>query len=83
MKARMTREALDRWLKALRSDKYRQTRQQLINPAGDAYCCLGVLLVTQDKPVKDPKLTTENYPAVYEVLGLPAPATAAGSPGSG
>ncbi len=33
-----------KWLKALRSGKYKQTRQgSLYNEKTDAYCCLGVL----------------------------------------
>ena len=31
------------WIKALRSGKYRQGRNQLYNPEARAYCCLGVL----------------------------------------
>ena len=31
-----------KWIKALRSGKYKQGRLRLYNPKEDTYCCLGV-----------------------------------------
>ena len=31
-----------KWVKALRSGKYKQGRCRLYNPETDSYCCLGV-----------------------------------------
>jgi hypothetical protein len=41
----LSRDAKAKWLKALRSGKYKQARGTLFN--GDGYCCLGVLCRTQ------------------------------------
>lgn len=39
----MKKEVKDKWIKALRSGKYKQTRGRLHNQNGGGYCCLGVL----------------------------------------
>ncbi|SRR6266700_7902151 len=39
----MKKSVMVKWVAALRSGKYKQTRNQLHNPKGDGYCCLGVL----------------------------------------
>jgi hypothetical protein len=38
----MKKISLNKWLKALESGEYEQTRNQLTNNRGDAFCCLGV-----------------------------------------
>jgi hypothetical protein len=40
-----------KWIEALRSGKYRQTRQYLMDDGG--YCCLGVLCVIQGADLSD------------------------------
>lgn len=43
-----------KWLKALRSGKYKQTRKgTLYNKKSNAYCCLGVLQHSIDNKVED------------------------------
>jgi hypothetical protein len=44
----MSRKAKAKWLKALRSGSYKQTRCVLANDQG--FCCLGVLMRTQGVP---------------------------------
>lgn len=62
-----------KWIEALRSGKYRQTREILKD--GKGYCCLGVLCdVTQpDRWVGDNYDNLSNYPPnwVIEKAGIP------------
>jgi hypothetical protein len=39
----MDKELKTKWVKALRSGRYKQGRTQLHNPKNNTYCCLGVL----------------------------------------
>jgi len=40
----MDKETKNKWIKALRSGKYKQAKERLYKREEDAYCCLGVLL---------------------------------------
>ncbi len=42
-----------KWIKALRSGEYSQTKQELYNGAENAFCCLGVLACVAGKDKKD------------------------------
>ena len=39
----MNKVLKNKWLRALRSGRYRKTMSRLVNDKGDAFCCLGVL----------------------------------------
>lgn len=43
----MDTEIKKQWVKALRSGRYRQARETLVNKSGTAFCCLGVLAKIQ------------------------------------
>lgn len=43
MKLKLPEEIKTKWLTALRSGRYKQTRKRLYQPVTDGYCCLGVL----------------------------------------
>jgi hypothetical protein len=59
-----------KWVKALRSGKYRQTKHYLVN--GGAYCCLGVLASLAG--VSDERMASEValrfFPEAMEFVGL-------------
>lgn len=40
---KMPKETLDKWLAALRSGEYKQTREKLYDSETGGFCCLGVL----------------------------------------
>jgi len=39
----LTKKLKQKWIKALRSGKYKQGKERLYNEEEDSYCCLGVL----------------------------------------
>lgn len=39
----MNKKVKAKWLEALRSGKYKQTKSMLMNPTTNGHCCLGVL----------------------------------------
>ena len=43
----MDKAIKEKWIKALRSGRYKQGIQQLYNPSTKGYCCLGVLAKIQ------------------------------------
>lgn len=49
----MTKKLIEKWVKALRSGKYKQGQMELRNPVTDSYCCLGVLCEVAGLPRKD------------------------------
>jgi hypothetical protein len=55
-----------KWVKALRSEKYKQGKGQLHNKKGDRYCCLGVLC---DLYLKEKKKKWEEANKTYYCLG--------------
>src|ERR1700680_3265817 len=50
-----------KWVKALRSGKYKQHRGDLVGPKGNSFCCLGVLtdLYCKEFPTSKVKKTLE------------------------
>jgi hypothetical protein len=58
----MKKELKDKWVAALRSDKYTQGREKLRTDDG-SYCCLGVLCEVLDVPRRD---TFERWEYVFE-----------------
>lgn len=54
----MDQKIKDKWVKALRSGKYKQGNSHLYNVHTDTYCCLGVLAVVCNPkvPMKEIKL---------------------------
>jgi len=69
-----------RWVEALRSGQYRQTREQLVdhnNTLGPRYCCLGVLceIAVADGVVRyderDNTYVSEENPSDYNDTALP------------
>ena len=64
----MKKDIKTKWVKALRSGKYKQAQEQLKD--GNSYCCLGVLCQLHAKETKLGKwMTTDNeyYPINYVV----------------
>ena len=59
----LPKEFTEKWLKALRSGKYIQTSNTLINDNADEYCCLGVACKLVD--IEDEYLVS--YGSPYEV----------------
>lgn len=67
MKTRMKKQVKKMWLKALRSGKYKQARQQL--KCENKFCCLGVLVdlwrqeakPDWDSPVRIPNINSADY----------------------
>lgn len=59
---------LRRWLKALRSGKYRQGRRKLRQPdlEGECFCCLGVLceILVEDKILRRSETRGDEYVSV-------------------
>ena len=55
----MKKEIADKWVKALRSDKYKQGKNALHN--GSSYCCLGVLTDLYVNETNDGELTSKGY----------------------
>lgn len=55
----MNKRVKTRWVKALRSGKYKQGRHSLRNVEGDTFCCLGVLcdLAVRSKVIKEGRVT--------------------------
>jgi hypothetical protein len=60
----MKQELKDKWVAALRSGKYKQTRQGKLKNRGGAYCCLGVLCEVMEVPSK-----FDNFYSEYEYDG--------------
>lgn len=66
----MNRQLLNKWIKALRSDEYKQGGGLLKN-SRDEYCCLGVLLdITNNEIVPATGFPTGKQ---CKRLGLPSP----------
>lgn len=62
----MNKKVKTKWLKALRSGRYKQTKAQLMN--NDGYCCLGVCLITNKLMTKK---AIDNH-QVFEGAMLPS-----------
>jgi hypothetical protein len=45
----MDKKLKSKWIKALTSGRYKQTREELRDATGGGYCCLGVLLSVSRK----------------------------------
>ena len=56
-----------KWLKALRSGSYKQTKGQLVSSISEAYCCLGVLCKVGRIP-SEVRFGTTFFDGDYEVL---------------
>lgn len=65
----LSRDAKAKWLKALRSGKYRQGRGALYREETDAFCCLGVLCMTQGAKKAD--IDGENFPLQFGLPTIP------------
>ena len=65
----MKSEIKERWLTALRSGKYEQSKDALKSPEG--YCCLGVLcdVVKGDLNINWENFDTITHDSIYEILG--------------
>lgn len=61
----MKKNIATKWMKALRSGKYRQGKNYLANAKGE-YCCLGVLCDLAEK--EGVVTSTKNRRPVYEVI---------------
>lgn len=71
-----------KWLKALRSGKYKQTRKgTLYNKKSNAYCCLGVLQHSIDNKVED-RFDVPTYEWYRENLGVDLDAVSVKSVGT-
>jgi len=66
----MNEKVAKKWVKALRSGKYKQTRHGKLR-IGDAFCCLGVLcdLYIKEKPQEEWYDMVNIAPGVYSFLG--------------
>ncbi len=53
----MTKAKLNRWVKALRSKKFKQAKHALTN--GEGHCCMGVLCELEGLPRKNTSRTTD------------------------
>lgn len=63
----MKEEIKKRWVKALRSDEYRQARSAL--RIGERFCCLGVLCDLYRKEKNDPRIDWQFNGIDYVFLG--------------
>ena len=59
-----------KWLKALRSGKYKQTKQTLYNPKTKGFCCLGVLQHVTHGNCEGP--SRDDVDSGYAYGGLPS-----------
>lgn len=68
----MKKSIADKWIKALRSGKYKQTKNKLTN--GKEFCCLGVLCEIAPKITTKSVLHTDEtlrkYPKVMQWAGI-------------
>lgn len=56
----MKKRQMERWVKALRSGKFKQGKHKLYDPKTDTYCCLGVLT-----HINKEHLSTTDFTKVY------------------
>lgn len=61
----MNKQLRDKWIKALRSGKYKQTTGVL--KSGDHYCCLGVLCKVAGKRINAEEMNLDNRPVLRKL----------------
>lgn len=69
----MDAELKAKWIEALRSGKYKQTRQILRD--GNGHCCLGVLCEVAGIPIAENgrrPVGSENYDPIWDAIGIDA-----------
>lgn len=67
----MDRAIKKRWLRALRSGRYKQGENYLFNSDSGAFCCLGVLCAIQRFPIRKAKrMMTSKLPEERLYAGL-------------
>ena len=66
------RKTINKWLKALRSGKYKQAKGTLYSEAKNGYCCLGVLQVCLGDVEKHLGLPSGRWLALHDVRFLDA-----------
>lgn len=63
----MNYQVMKKWVKALRSGKYKQGKEKLYDPITDTYCVMGVLAYVLNQP-----LSVDHFRKIYKTPKGPA-----------